>query len=493
MVAKFVNASTVDGFNPYRITRDGIDWEVPDPDQPFSNIGYWGDHQIIYLTRLLEALHRYFPGELPRLFDDQIFCYANVPYRIRSYDEIVANNRETIDYDRFTAQEIDRRVEKLGADGRLVLNAQGGVYYANLLEKLLVPVLSKLSNFALDGGIWLNTQRPEWNDANNALVGSGLSMVTVCYLRRHLNLLVELLREMDDRRFAISVEVEQWFRRIRTILQENRPLLHKRTISDDDRGGVLAAAGRAFSDYRLQVYDDGFSGKHTIANAEVVDFFRLAIEYLEHSIRASRREDGLYHAYNLLELGDRGNAAAVSHLYEMLEGQVAVLSSGLLDAGQAVELVDALYDSRLYRHDQRSFMLYPDRDLPGFLQRNHIAADRVEAVELLRQLIEAEDNTIVVRDIMGEYHFCHAIQKQADLEEKLEQLALADRWSRLVAKQRQQVLQVFEEVFGHKTYTGRSGSMYAYEGLGSIYWHMVSKLLLAIQENVFSGLDRQAS
>ena len=30
----------------------------------------------------------------------------------------------------------------------------------------------------------MNTQRPEWNDANNALVGNGISMVTLYYLRR---------------------------------------------------------------------------------------------------------------------------------------------------------------------------------------------------------------------------------------------------------------------------------------------------------------------
>ena len=99
----------------------------------------------------------------------------------------------------------------------------------------------------------------------------------------------------------------------------------------------------------------------------------------------------------------------------MLEGQVAVLSSGLLDAGQAVELVDAMFDSKFYRHDQRSFMLYPDRKLPGFLQRNQIAADRVESVELLRQLVEAEDDSSLSAMSMGDYHFCHAIQKQADL------------------------------------------------------------------------------
>src|ERR1019366_5625044 len=56
MVCKFVNASTADGYNPYRITRHGIDWEVVDPHDPWSFIGYWGDHQIIYLLKLLEIL-----------------------------------------------------------------------------------------------------------------------------------------------------------------------------------------------------------------------------------------------------------------------------------------------------------------------------------------------------------------------------------------------------------------------------------------------------
>ena len=41
VIATFVNASTVDGFNPYRITRDGFDWEVLEPGSPWSGIGYW--------------------------------------------------------------------------------------------------------------------------------------------------------------------------------------------------------------------------------------------------------------------------------------------------------------------------------------------------------------------------------------------------------------------------------------------------------------------
>ncbi len=66
VIAKFVNASTVDGYNPYRITKEGIDWEVEEPDDPWSYIGYWGDHQIIYLQKLLELSCHFHPGPSQR-------------------------------------------------------------------------------------------------------------------------------------------------------------------------------------------------------------------------------------------------------------------------------------------------------------------------------------------------------------------------------------------------------------------------------------------
>ena len=48
---------------------------------------------------------------------------------------------------------------------------------------------------------------------------------------------------------------------------------------------------------------------------------------------------------------------------------------------------------------------------------------------------------------------------------------------------------LYEKTFNHQSFTGRSGTFYAYEGLGSIYWHMVSKLLLAVQENAISAIQ----
>ena len=76
--------------------------------------------------------------------------------------------------------------------------------------------------------------------------------------------------------------------------------------------------------------------------------------------------------------------------------------------------------------------------------------------------------------------------------------ALSDSgYAGLVKRESGQVLGLYERLFDHQSFTGRSGTFFAYEGLGSIYWHMVSKLLLAVQETFFRqrahrGISRRA-
>ncbi len=52
---------------------------------------------------------------------------------------------------------------------------------------------------------------------------------------------------------------------------------------------------------------------------------------------------------------------------------MAVLASGYLSADEAVALVDALRRSPLYCPDRRSYLLYPDQEVAGFLDRNRLA------------------------------------------------------------------------------------------------------------------------
>ncbi len=489
MIAKFVNASTVDGFNPYRIARNGIDWEVEEPGSPWSNIGYWGDHQVIYLLKLLEWMERFSPGTLARLLEREIFSYADVPYRLRGYARMIETPRATIQYDRALAARIAARVAAMGADGKLLVDAAGAVVHVSLLEKLLVPILSKLSNLVPDGGIWMNTQRPEWNDANNALVGPGVSVVTLGALRRHLTFLEPRLRELGGRSVPVSAEVVRWLRGVHAAFASHPTARGDDAAGERERKRFLDEVGEAFSAYREAVYAHGPGDKEPLPIGDVAALCRVALQHVDDALRANRRADGLYHSYNLIHLSADRQRLSLRRLDTMLEGQVAALSSGLVGPEEAARMLDQLFASALYRADQRSFLLYPDRRVAGFLARNMIPAARVHAVPLLERMLAAGETSLVIRDRDGACRFQADLANAADVEAALARLAAREAWRPTVDAGRAAVLDVFEEVFGHGVFTGRSSTMYGYEGLGSIYWHMVSKLLLAAQEVAWKAWD----
>ena len=216
---------------------------------------------------------------------------------------------------------------KIGADGKLIEDKSGGIYKVNLAEKLLVPFLVKLSNFIPEAGIWMNTQRPEWNDANNALVGFGASMVTLYHLRRFITFSLNLFNDTGVDEVFVSEEVQKLFADINKTFVSFKYLL-KGKITDIERKQIVDALGEAGSMHRLKIYSDGFSGKQeSIGLSELLDFYKLALEYIDHSISANKRIDELYHSYNLIKI-ESDESISVRFLSEMLEGQAAILGSG---------------------------------------------------------------------------------------------------------------------------------------------------------------------
>ncbi len=488
-MAKFVNASTMDGYNPYRITKEGIDWELLEADDPWSNIGYWGDHQIIYLLKFLELAKKYQREELSELLTSDLFSYANVPYELCGVDKLFANPKDTVAFNYARQKRIEERVAQLGSDGRLVLEGEESVYMVNLCEKVLVPLLSKLSNLVLDGGIWLNTQRPEWNDANNAIVGNGLSMVTLYYMRRYVAFLQGLMSELPSS-VSMSKEVFDWMLAITRILQDATKEIRQGTVNRQTRKAILTLLEKSADDYRQRVYRmNGFSGKTKVEKSALEKLLEASLVVLDSSIENNLREDGLYNAYNILTYS--GESLNIENLYPMLEGQVAVLSAGVLTPKQAVELLDKLFSSDMYRDDQQSFMLYPDRQLPAFVERNRIAPDQVEATRVISEMLAKGDQRIVQRDIQGDCHFHAAFENVDGLRKAVAQVK-AD-YPELGKEQWDELDALYEQVFNHRAFTGRSGTMFGYEGLGCIYWHMVSKLLLAVQENYQFALEQDAN
>ena len=104
-------------------------------------------------------------------------------------------------------------------------------------------------------------------------------------------------------------------------------------------------------------------------------------------------------------------------------------------------------------------MLYPNRRRPSFLEINNLPEEEKSLPVVQKYL-----GTILKQDCDGGIHFDAQYRNANNLPEELKDL--------------------YESVFHHHAFTGRSGTFYKYEGLGCIYWHMVSKLLLAVGENI---------
>ncbi len=481
MICVFVSATTIDGYNPYRITHAGLDWEEPEPENPWANIGYWSDHQTVYLTRLLQASQRLHPGRLIELLDRAIFTTADVPYRIADLDSMLADPRDTISFDHDANRRARRRQSDIGGDGLLRRTSAGALHRSTLADKLLLLVAAKIVNLVPEAGVWMNTQRPEWNDANNALVGYGASVVTAAQLLGHLDVLDSLV---DGRDLTVRTTLVTLLEQVRTVLDgSGDPSLVDATV----RFEVTRGLGRAGERYRAAVYGDVDDTETTTVPAEQHAAFRSTIRaWLEATVASNRRSDGLFHSYNAVSWDE--SQMQVRRLPLMLEGQVAVLGSGLLSAEETVTLLQGLRDSDLYRADQHSYVLYPDRSLPGFLDRNTLA--ETPAWPSLDGLLADPDRPVVRQDGRGAIHFAADLANAGVLAERLDALVDTGRHPTLAAD-REAILDAYEETFQHRSFTGRSGSFFAYEGLGSIYWHMVSKLALAVREALETAKSSQ--
>ena len=133
-----------------------------------------------------------------------------VPYRIKSFEEILKTPGDTVIFDAVANDSLRRNIQLSGSDAVLVRNLDDQIHYVSLAEKLLLTALVKVSNFVPGAGIWLSTQRPEWNDALNALAGKGASVITACHLKVFLERLDELFEDVSEQSIQISHEVSQF-------------------------------------------------------------------------------------------------------------------------------------------------------------------------------------------------------------------------------------------------------------------------------------------
>jgi hypothetical protein len=244
--------------------------------------------------------------------------------------------------------------------------------------------------------------------------------------------------------------------------------------------------------YREHVYAGDFETQRKLALKTVLQLLEHADRWLRASLLTAKRADGLINSYNLLDYSIDRNSMSVGELNEMLEGQVSGLSAGHLSSAEAVELVDTMFESQLYVEDRNSFLLYPDRKLPMFMDKGLIQETTLESSQLLQHMIGEGDARLVTQDIQGKLRFASRLENKDALLLLLKELSTELRFKDLVEKEFSLILNIYENTFNHRAFTGRSGGMFSFEGLGCIYWHQVSKLLLAVQECFFKEAEKKS-
>jgi len=168
--------------------------------------------------------------------------------------------------------------------------------------------------------------------------------------------LIELFLSIDSEQILLSNEVIMLFDSISKVLSENESKLVN-GISDKERKLILDGLGKAASVFRSTIYEKGFTAnKNYKLTVEIISFLKDAEKFVDSTIKSNRRSDGLYNSYNLMSVVNN-DEIKITNLYEMLEGQVAVLSSGYLQTEEAIELLKVLRESPLYREDQNSYIL----------------------------------------------------------------------------------------------------------------------------------------
>jgi hypothetical protein len=140
-----------------------------------------------------------------------------------------------------------------------------------------------------------------------------------------------------------------------------------------------------------------------------------------------------------------------------------------------------MHASALWDAARGTFLLYPDRTIIPFLERNRLPIAEARTIAAVRRMLDQKDTRVVVAD--GAFlRFNPDLVNARELGKRLDLLADDPTVGQSIVQDRGALMDLYESCFCHRSYLGRSTTMFAFEGLGSVYWHMVSKLHLALLE-----------
>ncbi len=97
----------------------------------------------------------------------------------------------------------------------------------------------------------------------------------------------------------------------------------------------------------------------------------------------------------------------------------------------------------MYRKDQKSFMLYPARELPAFMEKNIVPEKKAAAIPLVKKLLDSGDSSIISRDAYGALRFSGDLSTSADVGAALDVLRSDERLAEDADRDRHRLTDLF--------------------------------------------------
>jgi hypothetical protein len=332
---------------------------------------------------------RFHPGALHRSCSTvRVFSHADVPYRIGPTMRC-SKTPTTPSTSTGRVSAVAARVAARGADGKLVVTTpMVRDCSRDAGEKLLLLLLVKLTNLVPEGGIWMNTQRPSGTTPTTRWSAKGCrwSPPPICAARwSSAGVFLPTVpmfadAELSTRCLSAVTAILAQHKACADNRLRRRAAPHGYGCAGHGRQRLSPAGLRE----RLLRRDRAVDGA-----ADALALLEQALAYIDQTLRANAaRGWALSRLQHPAPTAGRARRSAIST--RCWKDRLQCSHRGCWMPMRALALLNACARSALYRADQHSYILYPDRELPGFLAKNNVPHAQVQGLAARRPAVRTQ-------------------------------------------------------------------------------------------------------
>jgi len=260
--------------------------------------GFWVDHWT-YTLDLVESYLALYPENLQELLIDRKDCsfYHNSHYVLPRDQRYILTDNGVRQYKSVHNGADEIKAEENGSILKK-LNGEGGIYFTNILSKLLCLIANKAASLDPSGiGIEMEADKPGWYDALNGLPGLlGSSVCETIELKRFSLFLLESLKKLslsDDMNIPIFEELATFFTGLGNVISH-----------EADAHSYWAKSNLIKEHYRNRIRL-GIEGEELdVSVGEIKHFLNLVIQKTNKAIESAKDKGGFlrtYFAHNVVE------------------------------------------------------------------------------------------------------------------------------------------------------------------------------------------------